>query len=90
MSAKHTPGPWLFHDAEEKIVTDLGTVIVWETGANAANIQLITAAPDLLEALKDVLRSCRRDFPAGAIGDSEFRKVYSEQFAAIAKATGAA
>lgn len=52
--------------------------------------RLALAAPALLTALKDALRSCRKDFPAGPEGEAAFRAAYSEQFAAIALATGGA
>lgn len=58
-------------------------------GEVAANARLIGAAPDLLAAVKDGLRSSRKDFEVGPEGDRRHREAYSEQFAAIAKATGA-
>ena len=52
----------------------------------AANARVIAAAPDLLEALKDAMRSSRKDFKAGPDGDRQHREAYAEQFAALAKA----
>ena len=62
----HTPGPWSAHAHES---TDTYTIHVagrsWESWAVAhvgdctddeANARLIAAAPDLLEALKNVIR----------------------------------
>ena len=47
-----------------------------------ANARLIAAAPDMLEALRSVVDTCRADCPAGLPALSDAR-------AAIAKATGA-
>lgn len=44
------------------------------------------AAPDLLAALKDAMRSSRKDFKAGPDGDRQHREAYAEQFAALSKA----
>jgi len=83
---KHTPGPW----------NVLGQLICDPHGVAIAHVYspsdaaLIAAAPDVLAALKDALRSARHDFDAGEKGEAEFRSAYSEQFAAIAKAEGKA
>lgn len=67
MSAKHTPGPWYVGEAnrfsnktshigihaEEWIVAEVQTDIAELPGE--ANANLIAAAPDLLEELKEVL-----------------------------------
>jgi hypothetical protein len=81
---KFTPGPWdyeanlsaivVVRDHKVKLVADLGKVDLPEAEANA---QLIAAAPELLEALRGVLRVADRatvEFDAAR--------------AAIAKATG--
>lgn len=97
---KHTPGPWALdehHDdidvypvkdgppkigrwAEVCVVRDHYEV------EQRANARLIAAAPDLLSALKDAMRSARKDFKHGPDGDRQHREAYAEQFAAIAKA----
>lgn len=56
---------------------------------HVANTRLISAAPDLLAALKDALRSSRKDFKSGPDGDRQHREAYAEQFAALAKAGAA-
>ena len=64
--AKHTPGPWLASgDADANIVTveakDKGYTTVcrlgYSTPTREANARLIAAAPDLLEALVDMVSS---------------------------------
>lgn len=65
-----------------------------ESGAEIAFVhrgrdaRLIVTAPELLSALKDVLRSCRKDFSNDPDGESKFREAYAEQFEAIARAEG--
>lgn len=87
MTAKHTPGPWSAHLREDGPV-DLLTPEWWcidGPGSDvyghmtAADACLISAAPDLLEALQD----CRRALlNAGATGE------LAVVDAAIKKATG--
>lgn len=85
MSANHTPGPWVVsHKKRHKITKESGLVL-----ANAvkcsnpnyeANARLIAAAPELLDALKDML-----DYYGTASANVEF---LTKARAAIAKATG--
>ena len=85
MSTQHTPGPWRIGttppNGEQTIGTQQGLMVaVATTGANTpteANARLIAAAPDLLEALQNLLKSSCID------GD-----IAIEAKAAIAKATG--
>ena len=72
MSAKHTPGPWsvdgeryyvrddrrgeLVADCYTFTETDMGRVV---DASCAANARLIAAAPELLEALKDLAEAAR-------------------------------
>lgn len=92
-AAKHTPGPWITTAAggwdavcEAANVNSLICRLVLNEPANAA---LISAAPELLEALDEIINLC-------AIGDvDETTKAYGwgeaikSAKAAIAKATGA-
>jgi hypothetical protein len=67
MDAKYTPGPWTWGEnfrglygegPDNEILTYEPYEGMWLTYCNAreANARLIAAAPDLLEALRDVLR----------------------------------
>lgn len=84
MSREHTPGPW----------------IVWPNGssgyemrdptrfvhkANYADARLIAAAPDLLEALRDLVARC--DGPEGVRADGSNIETLAAHVA-IAKAAG--
>ncbi len=60
MMSKHTKGPWKLHDMEERTI--VGNDHIYVAGSNAgsrpdeenkANARLISAAPELLEALID-------------------------------------
>lgn len=60
-SSKHTPGPWFYSqesiDHDWYIVTINGGLIVANVNSHwrqVANARLIAAAPDLLEALKEI------------------------------------
>lgn len=68
--SKHTPGPWIYevdaahayvrgdeHSEEGRPIRDQLVAKVWLQGPefSEANARLITAAPDLLEALKDIV-----------------------------------
>lgn len=98
---KHTPGKWIFSTLPQPngcpIVGVNGLMVAMlahsvnepaQKEEAIANAQLIAAAPCLLEQLRDVLRSCRKDFPFNHQGEEEFQLAYSEPLAAIARATG--
>ena len=53
--SKFTPGPWFFDDGKEQIFGD-GEVIVYETSTNMDDINLICAAPDLLDFATEWLK----------------------------------
>jgi hypothetical protein len=61
--SKHTPGPWVQRKGELK-GSDGNNVCVWGLGlahcsrdaVAEANARLIAAAPDLLEALKEIVQ----------------------------------
>lgn len=101
-SAKHTPGPWFVsHVSDQRC--EVGTadnpemVTVWggKCAKNipadqvAANALLIAAAPELLEALKALVKVIA---PDGNIGKCEqfFKEPLLKAAAAIAKAEGRA
>lgn len=90
MEHKHTPGHWT-QDKFGNVKTPFGNTLVTEGVALAgssneetrANARLISAAPELLEALQEIIASA--DAGNAAILDSLTCKAR----AAIAKATGA-
>lgn len=91
MTAQHTPGPWSLCGPDTDLVRDENYRAVARASFRAtptanlihetkANARLIAAAPDLLEALKWVVRiSDEGGYPDG--------KCLQEARAAIAKAT---
>lgn len=96
--SKHTEGPWEVDGfaivGGGQTICMMGEIDGFERGYtpcknDGPNGKLITAAPDLLAALKDALRSSRKDFKTGPDGDRQHREAYAEQFAALAKARGA-
>lgn len=101
---KFTPGPWRAtpdcfgdftiqpHGAELAIAAVVNGEMRRMGGGvseQEANARLIAAAPDMFEALKDALRSSRKDFKLGPDGDRQHREAYAEQFAALSKASPA-
>ena len=93
MNNKHTPGPWAIrrarghvyiraeHDAE--VARMGGENVLADDSSAAANARLIAAAPELLEALRDLVSA--EGLPAGYAN----RKLLTEAAqAAIVKATG--
>lgn len=96
MNSKHTPGPWKYDfqsvDREWAIVTNPYGLIVANVNADSrqtANARLIAAAPDLLEALEQIMPSIEDN---DSITASQIRHVYADALnaarAAIAKAKG--
>lgn len=56
--SNHTPGPWLYarvDDSIEAIVTDEGDSVFDVRGASTADLKLIAAAPELLDALQALM-----------------------------------
>lgn len=103
MSAAHTPGPWLIRQGDEwthDVVTLEGENIdgeplYWNVASASgrrdevkANLRLIAAAPDLLEALQAVLPFIPTTSAAegGAAKYSEYVRAADMVRAAIAKA----
>ena len=98
-AAKHTPGPWHIDENGSSISSDAVTDLALLNMVNVrfswggsdfatkshrlANARLIAAAPELLEALQDLLRVAKRELAdpedCGAINSAE---------SAISKATG--
>ena len=96
--SKHTPGPWtVYEDAEEPTFTVQHEIApsyyipIWgklfasnpPSDEDKANIQLIKAAPDMLEALEDIIADAEY---LALVGDNHARRMKAK--AAIAKAKG--
>lgn len=95
MEIKHTPGPWKWVELEfcgkyHELQDQFGVVICDDGSAsgeyspeidvNGANARLIASAPELLEALEEVVQWLE-------LGDHE-GQMHSKARAAIAKAKG--
>ncbi len=106
---KHTPGPWRVNEDYASVLAngELGLIascapqasrLTSEGGGpvlpeQLANARLISAAPELLEALRglDVLLSdvaCGRFPKPGSLRESDYATAARQVRAAIAKATG--
>lgn len=95
MSSKHAPGPWAYQedsDAYTHIVRGPGNRFICQLAQTPsaeieANARLIAAAPELLEALKDLIGWV----PGGVHFHTDApQKAVERASAAIAKATGGA
>ena len=51
----HTPGPWEFDPIDRVVVKGSAEIAYMGWSANGADARLIAAAPELLEALEEVL-----------------------------------
>ncbi len=87
MSA-HTPGPWRYMSGTHSLYDGDGRAVALVYGPRGidcsrrdANARIIAAAPELLEALKEMLSAWDEDPAYGAASADKAR-------AAIAKATG--
>lgn len=78
MESKHTPGPWVYHPGDvinaPCIKAGKSGICLLQQNAHPeirdANAHLIASAPELLEALKDALKSIkyRNDNGANELG----------------------
>lgn len=88
---KHTPGPWR---AQEDVVFLGGNASMhdestWINCNTAANARLIAAAPELLEALKELVAWDLESLPEEvSLGYSGIEQDIARAKAAIVKATG--
>lgn len=96
---KHTPGPWVVDPCWDILGnTDDGNGMVCQITTDAvpraeaeANARLIAAAPELLEALRDLAREAARNiYPKPDVGPEHPCSILRRADAAIARATGAA
>lgn len=86
---KHTPGPWAYRIGQHHtdFILSNGSVIEVEWRIAEANARLIAAAPDLLEALRDLVEATS----GGDMGMGTaifFPREFDAARAAIAKAEG--
>ena len=89
MSAKHTPGPWRVEGCDLIGNSTFLAMLYWHTGRdteNKADAALISAAPDLLAALKWFID----DIDGTLTNMVEFDGNVERARAAIAKAEGGA
>jgi len=87
--AKHTPGPWVEFDGDICPANDIANVVIATLyqDTSDADARLIAAAPDLLEALEDML--VQADFAASVRGgEGHMKYAMAKARAAIAKAKG--
>lgn len=78
MTTKHTPGPWTVIGNEVRWLADDETVTTITeledlTLRQAANARLIAAAPDLLDALRRVMRHIPTDAGGASLSDDMHR-----------------
>lgn len=104
MNAQHTPGPWSNTPMQETVWAQDGQVQVakvsdmpWANGKSdwlteQANARLIAAAPDLLDALGDMLEAyapgADHSVAGSPAGENVLHPAVKAARAAIAKATG--
>jgi hypothetical protein len=89
MTTQHTPGPWKTNGDPYVSTADGKRSIAFcdtrQAHEDRANARLIAAAPDLLEALKDIVGFWDSIVPTDAVN-----QMHINARAAIAKATGQA
>jgi hypothetical protein len=104
--SKHTPGPWQAHSDQpgyeltivgnidgplEDFQLNYTTVCdVADTDDADANLRLIAAAPELLDALREVVAMLQREAPGTPLNNMRFDPLAVKCLRAIDKATGAA
>ena len=91
MTTKHTDGEWIDRGnscvgTRRQLVASVYPMEDENPEENAANVRLIAAAPDLLEALQDVDALWMHH--SIAHGDGKISPLHEKVIAAIAKATG--
>lgn len=99
-STKHTPGPWAWLGTPGRSRLNAATGIVFDyagyeniwpgayvEGVDAANMQLIAAAPDLLEVLTAFVNLDANIVCATKADKKKIEALHDKAMAAIAKAT---
>ena len=98
-NTKHTPGPWIVGPMSDyiaakdgsliaEIPTDYSPITGEHTGAMVANARLIAAAPELLSACREALRSLDALSESATDGFPKDNRAANMLRAAIAKAEG--
>jgi hypothetical protein len=102
MSTQHTPGPWGYGEDSDnewyfEAMSNQGVQLGWvcpnEESTQEANARLIAAAPDLLDALQEIVKCEKRRAADLRNREAHALVLFSEKRiaaaeAAIAKATG--
>lgn len=87
----HTQGPWtVSKPSGNYIEAPTGGIAALTYGASKADAHLIAAAPDLLEALRQILEDAEIDCDTEAAALAALAEIRVTARAAIAKAKGAA
>lgn len=97
---KHTPGPWkvavsdhrvwVYKEALGKHIADTDTTVTMPRAEQIANARLIAAAPDMLEALREIFMECYPNEGGGRTADgAALHRIEVLADEAIIKATGA-
>jgi hypothetical protein len=87
---KHTPGPWYIDpikahaNGNRRIMAEQCTPVAVVPDHLVAEARLIAAAPDLLDALEDLVSLCKH----GLDGEHDIEAELADARAAIAKARG--
>ena len=88
----HTPGPWTLKQYKDSLMVEAGGTVVlrscgFESTRNAeANALLISAAPDLLAAVRLLIGDLEHREPDGWMSGYVHTKSHDAALAAIAKA----
>ena len=92
MTTKHTDGEWIDRGnscvgTRRQLVASVYPMEDENPEENAANVRLIAAAPDLLEALQNIAEYWNQDQNEAAMADACWHAIHTAR-TAIAKATG--
>ena len=97
--SKHTPGPWVHAEAAPNqrgifsgdrppAMGRRPLVAIMIEGNQAANASLMCAAPDLLDALKELVEMLRKEAPGTPLNNPRFDALGIKCNTAISKAEG--
>jgi hypothetical protein len=92
IASKHSPGPWRVDgEFRRRVIKDAKgkTVVVIEHWTTEPDAHLIAAAPDLLEALTELMAMLRKEAPGTTLNNHRFDALGIKCNAAIKRATEA-